>query len=247
MNNRFASRVFDPLSKEPFRISRSKIELFKDCERCLYLNLRYGVNRPSTFPFTLNNAVDALLKKEFDIHRAKGKAHPLMERYGIDAVPFDHPKMEEWRDALRRGIRHHHLQTNFIVSGGIDDLWINPADELIIVDYKATAKTSEVNIDADWQMSYKRQMEIYQWLFRQNEFKVSNIGYFVYANGQKDKDAFDGVLEFDVQIIGYEGNDSWIPGVLGDIRSMLENDKLPEASKDCEHCSYRERAREVEK
>ena len=41
--------------------------------------------------------------------------------------------------------------------------------ELIIVDYKATAKNGEVNLDADWQIGYKRQMEIYQWLFRQND------------------------------------------------------------------------------
>ena len=40
-------------------------------------------------------------------------------------------------------------------------------------------------MDADWQIGYKRQMEIYQWLFRKNDFKVSNTDYFstgVYQN-----------------------------------------------------------------
>ena len=36
--------------------------------------------------------------------------------------------------------------------------------ELIVVDVKATSKQTEVNLDADWQISYKQQMEIYQWL-----------------------------------------------------------------------------------
>src|SRR4030067_355482 len=118
-------------------------------------------------------------------------------------------KIEEGRDALRRGITHHHPATNFIVTGAIDDLWVNPKGELHIVDYKSTSKEQEVNIDAEWQISYKRQMEIYQWLFRKNGFKVSSIGYFVYCNGITDRKAFDGKLEFDVRLIPYEGDESW--------------------------------------
>jgi len=63
--------------------------------------------------------------------------------------------------------------------------------EIIIVDYKATAKSGDMTIDADWQMAYKRQMEVYQWLVRQQGFTVSDTGYFVYCNGQ-DAEAFDG-------------------------------------------------------
>lgn len=53
--------------------------------------------------------------------------------------------------------------------------------ELIVVDYKATSKTTAVSLDADWQIAYKRQAEIYQWLLRKNDFSVSNIAYFVYV------------------------------------------------------------------
>ena len=77
------------------------------------------------------------------------------------------------------------------VSGGIDDLWMNPAGELLIVDYKATAKDAEVTLDAQWQDGYKRQVEIYQWLFRRNDFKVAKTTYFVYGNGKADRKAFD--------------------------------------------------------
>ena len=38
----------------------------------------------------------------------------------------------------------------------------------MVVDYKATAKQRDVTLDADWQIAYKRQMEIYQWLLRAN-------------------------------------------------------------------------------
>ena len=110
------------------------------------------MGQPPGFPFSLNSAVDTLLKKEFDIHRMKQSRHPLMETYGVDAVPFDHEKIDEWRDPFR-GVRHVHEATNFLVTGGIDDIWQNPKGELLVVDYKATSKNGEVGINADWQIA----------------------------------------------------------------------------------------------
>ncbi|HEY4483404.1 MAG TPA: PD-(D/E)XK nuclease family protein [Candidatus Paceibacterota bacterium] len=236
--------LFKPEGTEPFKISRSKIDLFMDCPRCFYMDRRLGIGRPPGFPFNLNSAVDTLLKKEFDIHRAKGTRHPLVKQYGIYAVPFEHERMEEWRDALRRGIQFHHEDTHFIITGGIDDVWVDPEGKLNIVDYKATSKTSEVNIDADWQISYKRQVEVYQWLFRKNEFQVSNTAYFVYCNGKTDREAFDARLEFDIKIIPYEGNDEWIEPTLHKIRECLVGN-LPPATPDCEYCEYVARSQEI--
>lgn len=230
--------IFDPTSAEPYKLSRSKIDLFLNCPRCFYLDRRLGVGRPPGFPFSLNSAVDALLKKEFDIHRAGKTPHPLMEKYHIDAVPFEHEKMEEWRDSLRRGIRYLHEKTNLILTGGVDDIWVNPEGEIIIVDYKATSKNGEVNLDADWQIGYKRQMEVYQWLFRKNGFKVSETGYFVYCNGDADKEAFDGKLEFDVVAIPYKGDDTWVETALIDAKKCLMQDSVPASVDECDYCQY---------
>lgn len=205
------------------------------------------MGRPPGFPFSLNSAVDALLKKEFDIHRAAGTAHPLMERYGIDAVPFRHEKMEEWRDSLRRGIQYLHEETGLLLTGGVDDVWVNPGGELMIVDYKATSKSGEVSLDADWQIGYKRQMEIYQWLFRKNGFAVSRTGYFVYCNGDADKEAFDGKLEFDVKVIPYVGDDGWIEGALFDAKECLMSPTIPRSAEDCDYCRYVDAVGEVSK
>lgn len=241
------SSKYIPGSEKPFRVSRSKIDLFLNCPRCFYLDRRMGVGQPPGYPFSLNSAVDTLLKKEFDIHRVQKSPHPLMETYGIDAVPFEHERMEEWRDALKRGITYLHPSTNLIITGGVDDIWVNPMEELIIVDYKATSKSGEVGIDADWQIAYKRQMEIYQWLFRRNDFKVSRTGYFVYCNGDADKDAFDGKLEFDIKVIPYKGDDSWVEGTILDIHTCLESEEMPPPGPDCDFCRYREVAGMVER
>jgi len=238
--------LFDPQSKEPYKISRSKLDLFLNCPRCFYLDRRLGIGQPGGFPFTLNSAVDKLLKKEFDVHRTNQTTHPLMKTYGIDAVPFEHEKIEEWRDSRKRGIQYLHKNTNLILTGGVDDVWVDPEGKLMIVDYKATSKNGEVDLDADWQIGYKRQMEIYQWLFRQNGFKVSNTGYFVYCNGDTDKEAFDAKLEFDIKVIPYEGDDSWVEKVLVDAKKCLDG-KMPDPDPGCDFCNYRKAVREVEK
>lgn len=232
--------LFSPESPDPFVMSRSGIDLFVGCPRCFYLDKRLGTAYPSGFPLSLNNAVDLLLKKEFDIHRAAGSIHPLMEKYGIDAVPFVHEQLDEWRDSLRRGIRYLHQPTNIVLRGGVDDVWKNNKGELHIVDYKATAKNSEVNLDAEWQDGYKRQAEVYQWLFRKNGFPVSNVAYFVYCNGDMDKKTFDGKLEFNIKVIPYEGDDSWVEGTLLKVKECLISDKMPESGEDCSYCKYYE-------
>jgi hypothetical protein len=102
-----------------------------------------------------------------------------------------------------------------------------------------------VNLDADWQLSYKRQMEIYQWLFRKNGFRVSPIGYFLYCNGKKESPRFDQRLEFDLSLIPYLGDDSWIEPKLFEIQAALDSSRRPDANNSCKLCSYRDAAGRV--
>lgn len=225
-----------------WRLSRSKIALFLDCQRCFYIDNKLGVARPPGFPFNLNSAVDALLKKEFDVHRGDVTAHPLMKQYRVDAVPYAHPDIDTWRENFK-GVEVKHAKTGFTISGAVDDVWVTPKGELLVVDYKSTSKDEKIEIlDKDWQDGYKRQMEIYQWLLRQRGFTVSNTGYFVYANASKDKEAFDGKLEFEVTLIAYIGSTDWIEGTLVKLKETLESDQIPPAGEDCDYCRYRESA-----
>lgn len=232
--------VYKPGQTEPFKLSRTKLELSRECPRCFYADRRLGVARPPGFPFNLNSAVDTLLKKEFDAHRAAGTKHPLQEHYGIDCVPVAHDELDAWRHNFT-GVQVHHAPTNFLVFGAIDDLWQNSAGEYVVVDYKATAKTGKIEaLDKEWQDGYKRQMEVYQWLLRGNGYRVSDTGYFVYCNGRADNEAFDARLEFDVTLIPYTGSDAWVEDALRDAKRMLDADTVPEASSACDYCTYAE-------
>ncbi len=235
------SQPYKPGQKTPFKVSRSKIELFTQCQRCFWLDARLKIKRPNGPPFQINKAIDELLKKEFDGYRLKGKAHPVMIEFGVAAIPFAHASLDVWRTNFT-GVATLYEPANLQVFGAVDDIWVNSNDELIVVDYKATAKQSDVTLDADWQMSYKRQMEVYQWLLRQNGFKVSDTGYFVYANGRLDVDGFYNKIEFRTKIIPYTGNDAWIEPTLGNMKDCLEGD-MPQVGKaamggDCDFCTY---------
>ena len=238
------SKPYTPGQSELYKISRSKIELFMQCPRCFWLDARRSIKRPSSPPFNINKAIDELFKKEFDVHRTAGTPHPIMAENKVQAVPYQHDDLDKWRYNFT-GVVAKHEPTNLHVYGAIDDVWVNDDGELIVVDYKATAKQADVSIDSDWQISYKRQMEVYQWLLRQNGFKVNDTGYFVYTNARYDQDidGFADHLEFKTKLIPYTGNDSWVEPTLQKMKKCLDDDTMPPVGQaamggPCEFCEY---------
>lgn len=218
-------------------LSRSKIELFLNCPRCFWLDQVAKVSQPAGFPLNLNNAVDQLLKNEFDQFRGGHVVPPRLAREGLSLVPANHPELLTWRRNLQ-GVRVEHADTGLTVFGAIDDLWTDAGGVYYVVDYKATSKSEEVSLDANWQISYKRQVEFYQWLLRRRGLKVSDTAWFVYANGIRDKGPFDDVLRFRTKLIPYEGSDAWVQPSLVQAAQCLQMRHAPQASPDCGYCRY---------
>jgi len=208
------------------------------------MNRVKGIKFPGMPGFLLNTATDTLLKKDFDKYRELQKPHPFMERHGLGhLVPFKHDDFDTWTKSLQLGLRTDHQASNFIIGGGLDDVWHDPeTDEIFIVDYKSTAgrrnddKTAlePISLFGAYKKAYKRQMDMYQWILRQNGFNVSNTGYFLYVNG--DQHFENGMLEegvdkalmrFNVQLITYEANDSWIEGKIMELKSCLHQEDCP--------------------
>ena len=237
--------LFNPRSTTAYRLSRSRLENFINCPRCFYLDRRLGIEPPPTPSFTLNSAVDALLKKEFDSLRRKKEPHPLMKTHGIAAIPFAHPMLDEWREVFK-GIQYHHLTTNLLIFGAVDDLWIDSKGQIFVVDYKATSTDQPITLDNEYRQAYKRQMEIYQWLLRRQNLPVSNTGYFVYCNAQKNRQAFDARLQFDIQVISYEGSDAWVESCIVSAHQCLMREGLPEYTPSCSYCNYRKLSSQME-
>ncbi len=101
--------------------------------------------------------------------------------------------------------------------------------------------------EPDYKASYRRQMDMYQWIARKKGFQVSNTGYFVYVDGQHRTE--QGMLDranprqawmrFNVAVIPYEGSDEWVDDALRSAKHLASQvDACPEHSTGCEHGSY---------
>ena len=54
-------------------------------------------------------------------------------------------------------------------------------------------------------------------------------------------------IEFDVTLIPYKGNDSWVEKAVIDAHKCLNRDSIPKSDPGCDYCSYRETAKELER
>ena len=197
--------------------------------------------RLNTLPFTLNTAVDNLCKNEFDFYREKQEPHPLFIEHNIDAVPFKHENMDKWRNNFQ-GISYFNEETDVHFYGAVDDVWVKKDGELILSDVKSTSKNN-FDWDETWKKyeypkGYKRQLEMYQWLFRKNGFKVSNTAYLVYFNGLKNEPMFNQTLKFDLHLIRLDCDDSWVAKTITEAKKLLDQDSYPQGSFNCDTCRY---------
>ena len=229
--------------KKPFRLSRGKFSDFLTCKRCFYLEQVKGLKNLDTIPFTLNNAVDDLVKKEFDYHRKKQTPHPLMKKYKINAVPFQHDDIEKWQDSKSRGIQYEHPSLNLKLTGGIDDVWENKkTGKLIMADYKAQSKPVERKIDGYledvYHEGYKLQLDFYRYLFEKNGFEVQTTAYFVVYNATLERDNFKNKLEFTADLVPYETDSSHIEEKIIEMKKLMDGKKIPPSTPYCQNCNY---------
>ena len=234
-------RKFKPGSEDPFQVSRSRVQLFLDCKRCFYIQNRLGVKMPKMLPFKLNSLVDTKVKQSFDFAREKQIPHKYFKDNDYNLVPLKHEKIPIWRENFQ-GLKYHHKKSNLILQGAIDDCVQDlKTKECSAVDYKATQTEDGEKVKylgAPWHKSWKNQLSIYQYLLEKNELKISKDAYIVFCNAQLDKKEWDNKLNFDVQVIPYEVDLSWIEPALEEIKALLEAKYIPAYSEEdaCDNC-----------
>ena len=237
------SSIYTPFQKEKFKISRGKFNDFLTCPKCFYFDRVKGLSYPSLPGWTLNETTDLLLKKEFDLCREQQLPHKILIDSGLEyIVPFKHPDINLWRDSLRHGLMTNYQ--NIILTGGVDDIWINTnTQELIIVDYKSQASSNklveiESYLTSPYHQGYKLQMDFYNFLLSRMGFKVSSVSYFLVCNAHRDASGFFGRLDFSQTLIPYEWSSEWIPEKLNQMLQTLNNENIPESNISCENCAY---------
>ncbi len=234
---------YDPNNDSSFKLSRTKIELFCKCERCFYYEVRLGFRAPRGPSWPLNSAVDTLLKKEMDFCRKENRPHGIFKENNLNIKPFNHPDLSIWQDSFK-GIQYLHPDYNLILYGGVDDIMVDENDELVVIDFKSTAKRADIKTSEDVFQggeTYKRQLEIYSWLLQKNEFKVSTNGYLLYYNGDTNQPHLGKIMHFRRSLVSFVLDTDWIDSTVSAMYDCLQQDSAPELDKDaCEQCLYRE-------
>ena len=262
--------IYKANQKDDFKISRSKFEDFRKCPKCFYLILVRGFMSPGCPQMTLNSLTDTLLKKEFDLCRKKGVPHRLLkERKFNHIIPYKnynlakdvygkliiHTKTKEpykvidaWRQNFH-GIRRRFKKTNIILYGAVDDIWIDTkTKELIVADYKSSAKkeelTQETYFDDEYKESYKVQLDFYAYLLKgQKEINdidndISKDAYFYTVNARGREKSFDSQILFDEKLIHYTINNDYLEDEIEKMIDTINSNKIPKSNQRCKNCAY---------
>lgn len=222
------------------KISRSGLKLFLDCPRCFWLDLHHKVKRPPGYPFTLSIAVDYLVKKEFDTYRQKGQLPPVLKNYGIkDAKLFNGEELTEWRNNFK-GISYFDENLNANLYGAVDDVLEFSDGSLGVIDYKSSG-AKEITIYDD----YQKQMDVYNYILRQNGYETHPEAFFVFYKVMKEGETgFNNALKFTEEVRPVKVNTEWVGPTFEKAVELARSDTFPSADEalaktaHCDHCHY---------
>lgn len=223
------------------QLSPSSLNFFLECPHCFWLDKKHGVKRPVPYAFSLNTAIDDLLKEEFDDYRRKGLAHPLLENNGIEARLFTSQRLiNQWRSG-KAGIRFFDKKLQATLFGAPDDVLEFSKGKVAPFDYKSTDKSPQKVFDI-----FQLQLDTYSFLLEKNGYKTTGKGYIAFYFIDKSRGFIDR-LPFRKEVMEIQTNPQDIYEIFKDAVALLEKEDAPEHSADCEFKKWFDGEKEFEK
>ncbi len=157
------------------RLSPSTLNLFLECPKCFYMELKMGIHRPQgPFP-SLPGGMDGLIKKYFDKYRLLGQMPPEIEGRVEGAQLFpDVEVLNQWRN-WRTGLSYQDKETGATLSGALDDCLVQDK-KYMPMDYK----TRGYDVKEGGERFYQNQMDSYDLLLQKNGFKTAGWAWLIY-------------------------------------------------------------------
>lgn len=222
-------------NNQPIQLSPSSLNLYLECPHCFWLEKRQGIKRPPAYPYALNQAVDTLLKQEFDSYRAKGEVHPLILAHNIPARLFSNQDLlNQWRSNFA-GIRFYDPGLEASLFGAVDDILEFSDGKLAPLDYKSTG-SQVANIYDRFQL----QMDVYTYLLEKNGFLTPRKGYLAFYIVDKEN-GFGDRLPFRKELHEIETNPSDIPELFKEAVLLLRKTAPPPHNPDCKYGQWLKR------
>ena len=159
-----------------YKLSPSSLNLMHECQRCFWLTQHKVWSRPaSVFP-SLPSGMDSILKKHFDKFCEKGLLPPELcdNKECKGCKLFDDVELlNTWRSNFK-GISYSDKEGN-ILHGAVDNLLVK-GKKIIVLDYK----TRGFPVKEDTHEHYVPQMEIYNFLLRENGYSTEDYFFLLF-------------------------------------------------------------------
>ena len=222
------------MTKPLYKLSPSSLNLMLECPRCFWLQLVKKEKRPDTpFP-SLPSGMDKVLKEHFDRFMEKGELPPELreQECAKDGCKLfnDREKLRIWRSNFK-GIELLDKKSNILLHGAVDNILIKDK-KLIVLDYK----TRGFPLKEDTHEHYINQMDIYNFLLRENSYQTEDYTYLLFYYPNKVTET--GEVIFDTNLIKIKTDPKRGEKVFKQAIKILQG-KEPKASKECGFCRLR--------
>ena len=233
----FKKKLYSNNSARPFKLSRTKIDLFFECRRCFFLDQKFGIKRPHGTPLVLSNRIVDDFKKELNICRIEKNIHSKVKELNKNLIPISHNKLEEWKNSFK-GASFLDDSTNLLIFGVVDDIWLNRStnkNHSVII--KSNSKKNQMSYENIWP-GYWRQLSLYSFLLSKNLLPMSSTGILVFINTPTSVDQMENKKNFNLNIFEKILDFDWIEPTIKEISKTLNKETSPESSKKCKYCNY---------
>ena len=233
----FKKKLYSNNSSRPFKLSRTKIDLFFECRRCFFLDQKLGIKRPHGTPLVLSNRIVDDFKKELNICRVEKNIHSKVKELNKNLIPLSHNKLEEWKNSFK-GASFLDDSTNLLVFGIIDDIWWDRStskNHSVII--KSNSKKNQMGYENIWP-GYWRQLSLYSYLLSKNLLPMSSTGILVFINTPTSMDQIENRKNVNISIFEKILDFGWIQPTIKEISKTLNKEIPPKSSKKCKYCNY---------
>ena len=178
------------------------------------------------FP-SLPSGMDKVLKEHFDRFMKKGELPPELQQLKGEVKLFDDEELlKVWRSNFK-GIQWTDKKGN-IVHGAIDNL-LKKGKKLIVLDYK----TRGFPLKEDTHKYYQDQMDIYNFLLRENGYETEDYTYLLFYHPRHVEE--DGHVCFNTDLVKIKVDIKNAENILKRAVEVLEGG-MPVPSEDCGFC-----------
>ena len=211
------------MKKKKIFLSPATINLYRECPRCFYLHMKYGIKRPRGPMPSIATGLDSVLKKYFNYYRSIKELPPELK--------------DEMKGHLIEQLKPTYstdIKDGYCLLGKLDDCLVTDNFTYIPLDHKTRASVAE-----DIHPAYQLQMELYCMLLEGNGMKTEDIAYLLYyypLNVNPEEGAGNIAFGMDIKkvFVDMKHAMSFVEDAIG----CLGKEEIPSPAEECEYCMW---------